>query len=305
MKLQEAVQNYLSSKVGIVSDKTIAYYANAFLYLTRFFGDDFPVENLTTRDIWRYRAHLLEERVDRRKKPFKLSPVTVKDTLKAARAFFAWLVKEGVIESNPAANIELPKPPRRPRPGISDGDRKKMILAAKESDPRDFAILCFIADTACRLSGLTGLTLENLDIENRCALVVEQGDKKRAVFFSNETADALRNWLDLRSRICVQPGVNTVFVTYGLAAASMGKPIDNHGVYSLFGRLAKKAGVTVEWNPHAWRNAAARNMVNNGAPLSVVQQVLGHESIVVTAQFYADLNSDELHREADKYRWNS
>lgn len=107
-------------------------------------------------------------------------------------------------------------------------------------------------------------------------MVCEKGDKTRRVFFTEETAEALNDYLTERTNC------NSSYVFVG----RYGKPLTESGVYQVFKRLAKRAGIKGRFNPHAWRHAWAGRALRRGARLEHISEALGHSSSVVTKQFY-------------------
>jgi len=212
------------------------------------------------------------------------------------RRFFKWLVEEGYLDQNPAARLELPPLPEEPPKAVTEEDLRRLLEAARD-DPRDYALLCFLADTAARVGAVAALRLENLDLANRRALVWEKGrgGRKRAryVYFSERTKRALEEYIRVRP----EDGSGCLFVS------KRGGGLTSNAIYQVLRRLAKKAGVTGRFNPHAFRHGWARGALKNGADLGTVSDILGHSSVEVTKRFYARWADDELQRRHDRFTW--
>ena len=195
----------------------------------------------------------------------------------------------------------MPALPDEPPKALSH-DEMRRILQAAQKHPRDYALVLFLADTGCRVGGLCSLCLRDLDIERRRAVVREKGKggkrKARMVFFTGITAQALKEWLEVR---CPEPGVEHVFV--GLRGRSSGKPLTRSGVYQILKRIARSTGVN-RFNPHAFRHAFARDLLQNGADLSTVSQLMGHRDVQVTARFYARWSDEELASSHERFSQN-
>lgn len=206
-----------------------------------------------------------------------LSPYTLAGYVRAWRAFFKWCVDRGYADRNPARAIKKPSLPDEPPKALLPEDLKLMLDASKD-DARDYAILCFLADTGCRVGGLASLTLGDLDLRNGRAIVREKGrngsKRTRTVYMKPRTANAVREYLKVR------PGADNDRVFIGARG-----PLSEGGVYGMLKRLARRCKVKGRWNPHASRHGFARAAVENGADLTHVSQLLGHRSIGVTAQF--------------------
>jgi site-specific recombinase XerD len=233
-----------------------------------------------------------------------LSAETIRGHVRACRRFFRWLKEEGYLDTNVAKRLEQPPKPIRTRKGIKVSDRNAMIREA-ELSPRDYALTLFLADTGCRVAGVVGLKLGDLDLENGTAEVFEKGrggnKKARLVFFVEKTKRAMEAWLEVRP---ATPGCDFVFLATGKGGRiSNPHGLKESGVYQVLKRLAKKAGVTSGFNPHNWRHGAARGMIKNGASLIEVCQLLGHSSVTVTGDFYGTFDEEELRESHREYSW--
>ena len=299
MFASDALARFLLSLEGVKSVQTVAWYRRRLSSLVAFLGDA-PVESVSIDDLRRWRAGLAARTSRYEHHPFRheplkggLSPFTLHGYVRAARRWFAWLFDEGLLPANPAARLELPKLPRAGRKGLSLLEMQRMIEAARSAGiARDYAVVMFLACSLCRVGGLVGLRLGDLDLERGRALVREKGEKERTVYLERHAVNALRAWLVLR------PDVPHDFVFVG----RRGLPMTGNGVYQMLKRLAAVAGVK-KFNPHAWRHGGARAMKLAGAPTGVVRQILGHEDERVTEAFYGDLDDEELAACHAQYTW--
>ena len=298
MNFSEATQLFLDSMIGIRSDKTVQWYRESLLSAMKVIGD-VNVHNITITELRKYRVFMTGKTTkyggdsDHPQQKGTLSPWTIHDRIKAVKRFFTWLHDEGHIAENPAIRLETPRPPVKPKPGVSDTDAEKMLRAVRGS-ARDYAIMVFVRDTGCRLGGVTNLKISGLDLDSKIktAQVSEKGDQDRTVYISDQAADALVAWFQARP-----DWVNhdIVFTTYG------GKPISEHGTYEIFRRAAEDAGVKKHWSPHEWRHRFAKKMIANGANLQQVSQILGHKKIGITSEFYGQLPDEEIAKAYKRY----
>jgi len=273
MNVTNAYKSFIDSMIGVLSPRTVEWYAERLRGLVGTLGEKDP-NDVKTDDLraW-YRSLTVKET-----RRGKLSPHTLAGYVRACRRFFNWLTEEELIDRNPAKRLEAPRAVKRGtyRPkAISSEDLAKMLAAAKASNARDHAIVCFLADTGCRLGGLAGLCVNDLDLGMLRAAVVEKGNKARFVYFGKMTARALQVYLAERD------GCDSDRLWIGRRG-----PLTKVGIYQLFRRLARKAGVVENWNPHAFRHGWAHHALDAGADLGTVSQVLGHSSIQVTHDFY-------------------
>jgi len=299
MKLRKAISIYLQSVKGEISPRTHAWYAGKLKSLKDFLGDR-EIEEITAHDLRRWRARLLDrterwvEHPYRTPKEGSLSPHTINGHIRACRRLFRWLNLEGYISDNPALKLNFIRTPDEEPKAATEEDIRRMLRVAKSTSPRDYALLCFLIDTGARAGGVVSLTLDRLDLERRRALVIEKSQKReraRRVFFTTETRQALEEWL------AVRPKTECDHVFLGVHGA----PLSVSGLYQVLRRLAKKAGIKGRFNPHSLRHAFARRVLQQGADLATLSQLMGHSSVEVTVHYYARWADDELGALHDRY----
>lgn len=274
MNTSFALQLFVTSLRGVRSPATVEWYARRLAPLVDALGQR-PIAELTVDELRTWRAELSSR---------KVSGWTFHAYVRSAKRLFAWLVKEGHLSSSPAARLELPRTPRDPPPAISEADMQTIIQGAR-GIAREYALCLFLADTGCRLGGVAGLKIEDLDLTTGRALVKEKGSKTRQVYFTRRTGRALRTYIGAR---------RTGPVWLGIKSGHVGEPLKACGIYQAIKRLAKASKVVGRCNPHSWRHRAARGWLKRKASLGVVSQLLGHSGVAVTARFYGSFTDDEL-----------
>lgn len=294
MLLGEAVNSYLMARKSEVAPRTIEYYRRALGPLVEWLGSkDFA--EVTRDDLRRFRHDYLLEQ------DWQVS--TLHKNLRALRSFFKWAMEEDYRDDNPALALKLPPLPNQPPKAISKGDKHKMIVQAREDIEtglecavRDYALVLFLADSGCRVGGLVGLTVDDLELHQRRAIVREKGkgggNNSRPVFFSVITASALAVWLAERKP---RQDVSNIFLTRS------GWPMDKSTVHRLLRRLGARAGVTGRCNAHSFRHAFAREYLDNHADLGTVSQLLGHSDLDTTHEFYARWTTAELQERHERF----
>lgn len=313
MQLSEALGWFYLSMDCVKSPSTIDFYKRRLPSLVTVLGD-IALDSVTINDLRRWRSHIanrdrqpghLGPRRDAPKtnRPGKLSIHTVDQYIRAARRFFRWCFLEGHIDANPAARLERPPLPAQRRRGIPKADIQKMLaIAQADQNIREAAIIRVLADSACRVGGIAGLRLADLNLEQRRAVVREKGrggnNKERTLQFKPKTVEALRAWLQVRP----PTKDDHVFVsTY--TNRHFGKPLSEHGIYQALKRIAQQANIETGFNPHNFRHGAIRGWLANGMPLSTASQLAGHSSVQVTGDIYGTANDDELQTAHDRYGW--
>lgn len=300
MLLSEGIEIFISALKGVKSPATIIFYRRRLPSLLGM--GEVELSEVTLDKLRAWRAGLASRTTrwgGMSKHPVSsggLSPYTLHQYVRSARRLFRWLEAEGLIESNPGKRLELPPLPRQYRRGITGSDRDK-IFAAARTNPRDYAIVLFFADTACRRSGLAGLRLADLELEDCRAILREKGRggnaKERVVFYLEPTRAAIEAYLAKRKAI------DHDFVFSGVH----GNPLSPSAVYEIFRRLARAAGVKNRWNPHNWRHASIRGMLAKGMSLPAVSQIAGHASVQTTGDLYGVFSEEELAEQHARCSW--
>jgi len=312
MRLSDALDIFYMSMYGVVSDSTIKFYKNRLPSLIKILGDR-EITNVSLDDLRFWRMKLSKREVKYKDHKFhppvegKLSPYTIRQHVKCARRFFKWLYEDRKLDDNPARRLKLPPKPDLPRKGISKTDLAKIIDAAEKSSVRDLAIVLFLADTGCRVGGLTHLKIENIDLQNNQAIVFEKGKggnaKKRMVFFGDRTAYALSTLIIQRPDGEVHQGARDYLFLSSRKSRGSYQKLSENGIYQILKRLALSTGMESGFNPHNFRHGAIRGWLTNGMPLSLASQLAGHSSVNVTGDIYGTANEGELSRAHETYSW--
>lgn len=202
----------------------------------------------------------------------KVSVATVRAYHRTLRVWFRWLVAEGVLERSPMERVRAPKADQTAPKTLSADDFFAILREARGSR-RDYALVLFLADTGVREAEARGLRVGDVDLALRRATVTGKGRKSRPVFFTEETGEALGEWL------AVRPGENDLVFPGQRGEFKRG------GIYQVLKRLAARAGVKGRFNPHAFRHFFASSYVANGGDLETLRRLLGHSDLETTRQY--------------------
>ncbi len=307
MRLSEAIEALLlATQANGRSSRTVEAYREKLSYLLEALGD-VPVETITVADLRRYVAGQLARTTDYQPDnppSGSLSPFTVAGRVRALKRLFNFLVDEELLDANPARRIKTPHPRRVIPKGITHADLGRLLDSTKAGgllDLRDRAIMLLLADTGCRLSGLCGLRLSDVELEARRALVTEKGEKTRPVYFLDLTANALGAWLKVR------PNADTdaLFLSLTRWGTPQG-PLTGVTVSRMLSRRAERVGITGKVNAHSFRHAFARDFLMSGGDLAALSDLLGHSDVLVTKEFYGILTGEELrqkHAQHSPIKW--
>jgi integrase/recombinase XerC len=215
-----------------------------------------------------------------------------------ARGFFAWAHDEGLIAEDPALRLVAPKRGRT-LPRVATSDSLTAVLdraaaAAAEGDPialRDHALLEFLYGAGVRVSELCGLDVGDLDRDRRTARVLGKGSKERVVPFGGAAARALDAYL-VRGRPSLIARGDASGPAPAVFLGARGGRLGTRAVYDVVARaLGPELGGAV--GPHALRHSAATHLLDGGADLRAVQEILGHASLGTT-QIYTHVSSERL-----------
>jgi integrase/recombinase XerC len=223
-----------------------------------------------------------------------LGPRSIQRRLSALRGFFNYLIREDVIDANPAADIRAPKAPKR-LPKTLDVDQVASLLERRPTDAlskRDHAMLELLYSSGLRLAELAGLDVVDLDLGDRTVRVLGKGSKTRILPVGKQALAALRAWLAERQALA-KGGETALFV--GQNGARLGA----RAIQRRIGRWARAAGVAVPVHPHLLRHSFATHLLESSRDLRGVQELLGHADISTT-QVYTHLDFQHLARIYDE-----
>jgi integrase/recombinase XerD len=225
-----------------------------------------------------------------------LAPTSIRRAQSAVRTYFAFLLADGAVSSDPTDRLESPRVTRK-LPDFLSIDEVDRLLEAPDSSRRlywrDRAILELLYASGVRVSELVELPLSALDLEEGLATVVGKGAKERLVPIGAPARRALERYLrDVRPGLDEGKGAGRVFLN------ARGRPLRREAVWTLVANAARRAGITKHVSPHTLRHTFATHLIEGGADLVAVQELLGHAD-VSTTQIYTHLDRDylrEVHR---------
>ncbi|HTI36659.1 MAG TPA: tyrosine recombinase XerC [Vicinamibacterales bacterium] len=226
--------------------------------------------------------------------------------LSAIRAFGRYLRREGVLENDPAALVGTPKREQRIPAHLAIDEMSKLLEQPDTSTPlgrRDRAILELFYASGLRLSELVGLDLEDVNLSGRVTRVLGKGRKERIVPFNQSTATALRAWLADREQFLRTPRGAQIAAPRSRTRQPLflnyqGGRLSTRSVDKLVRRYVAQCSTRYGISPHALRHSFATHLLEAGADLRAIQELLGH-SRLSTTQRYTHVNAAQL---LDTYR---
>ncbi|HEX6176886.1 MAG TPA: tyrosine recombinase XerC [Thermoanaerobaculia bacterium] len=264
----------------------VSFLCNDYFTLGRDQLDLRRVDHLSVRA---YLAHLARK---------KLSRSSVARHLSALRTFFRFLMREGLADVNPARNVATPKREKYLPAVMQPADVATLIdqvTADGDLALRDRAFLELMYASGLRISELVGIDLDDLELRARLVKVHGKGSKQRIVPFGSKAEAALRAWLEARK---ADPDEQAVFVNY------RGERITARSVRRLFDRYVRQAALRSGISPHTMRHSFATHLLNAGADLRSIQELLGHASLSTTQKYthLSDWHLIEVYRKAHPRR---
>ena len=219
-------------------------------------------------------------------------PPTQARVLSGLKAFFKYMVLDKQISMDPSALLESPKMSRKLPDTLSILEINKMIDSidlSRAEGMRNKAMLEILYGCGLRVSELTGLKISNLYLDIDFVKILGKGNEERLVSTGSAATKSLYLFTDeVRLHIAVKPGKEDfVFLN------KRGNPISRVMVFLIIKDLAKKAGINKNISPHTFRHSFATHLIEGGADLRAVQEMLGHESITTT-EIYTHLDRDYL-----------
>lgn len=218
------------------------------------------------------------------------TPRTKAHYLTVFNSFYKYLVFMDKIKSNPCDGIKAPKLEKKLPTYLTNEEIAKLfnIRLTKPVDYRNKAILEVMYATGARISEVINLELNQIDFEECIIRVVGKGKKERIIPLDDVAIEALDNYINnYRPFLIKNETCNYVFLNKN------GEKISRQMIFKILKNLANKAGITKEISPHTLRHSFASNLLNNGADLRVIQELLGHENLETT-EIYSHLQNKKI-----------
>ena len=222
--------------------------------------------NVHTRsvNVYHLRQFMAEE------KARGISDTTLEGYRQIFSAYFNWLQRENLISVNPTANLGAIRCQKKLKAIYSDVDIERLKLCA---GTRDRAIITFLGSTGCRISEVTQLNRQDVDLINLECKVLGKGNKERTVYLSQVAGMALRDYLGER-----KDDHEALFIGKGTTRMTP------HGVRFMLNKLAGRCGVE-HVHPHKFRRTLATNLIRHGMPIQEVAAILGHDKLDTTMEY--------------------
>ncbi|MGA2102030.1 MAG: tyrosine recombinase XerC [Candidatus Sulfotelmatobacter sp.] len=214
-----------------------------------------------------------------------LGKTSVARSLAAVRSLYRWLAREGVVEQNPAKLVATPKLPKR-LPRVPTIEEMNSVLDGKMPETaafpeRDRLMLELLYGCGIRNSELTGINLDDIRLSAEAILIRGKGKKERYVPFGGAVKGALAAYLPARQALLVETKKNTA----ALLLNQRGGRLTTRSVGRIIKKIAVAKGLSPDVHPHTLRHAFGTHMLEEGADLRAIQELLGHERLATTQRY--------------------
>lgn len=274
---------YIEKKL---SDNTKDAYERDLIAFSSYLNKD--TIDITTKDITSYINHLSD---------LKETDKTVARKLVSIRTFFDYLMKEKKIKKNPCEKIESPKL-KKSLPIVLNEEEINKLLNFKPNtalEYRNKAMIELMYACGLRVSEMVNLDVNDINIKDNYVKVFGKGKKERLIPTADITTKILKEYIDVY-RASLLKG----YLTDKLFISSYGKGITRQGFFKILKKVAKEQGIEKDFSPHTLRHSFATHLLNYGADLRSIGEMLGHENIKTT-EIYTHLSNAKKRKDYEDY----
>ncbi len=292
MSFDEAIiefLNYCSIDKGLSDNTNISYKTDLELYLGFLKEKGInSLEGIKSSDIESYMMFLQEDSHD--------TVTTVARKLTSIKNFHSFLEKEGIVSKNVSVGIKRPKLRKTVVRSLSVSDVDKLLDITLKSpfDYRNKAMLELIYGTGLRVSELVNLTLNNIDFTNCIIRIVGKGNKERIIPLGEYSMYYLNLYMERRNSLLKKNICDALFLN------NHGKKITRQGFFKILKGLLKEKGLDPDVSPHTLRHSFATHLLNSGADLRSIQEMLGHSDISTT-RIYTHVGDSKIRNDYKEY----
>ena len=245
---------------------------------------------VSTDSVRSYMAHLSDK---------QYSKSTIARKLATLRSFYKFLVRRNFIDSNPVASVKTPKQEKKLPKFLEYEEVQRLLMAPPVNNwlgARDRAILEVLYCTGMRVSEIVALNMEDIDFLGEIIHIRGKGKKERIAPIGSSALQSIQHYIEFRNKRMAN---DSNFDPKVLFANKHGKRLSVRSVRRKMDKYLKEAGLDPDISPHTLRHSFATHMLNNGADLRSVQELLGHQSLSTT-QIYTHLSTSKIKEVYDK-----
>lgn len=279
MKLIDQFLNYLEFEQNY-SSYTIKNYQIDLKEFKKFIQNK-DISLIEYNDIREYLLYLFDKKYKKK---------TIARKVSSLRSFFKYLYSENIIKDNPMVLISNPKLDKKLPKFLNIGEIEKILTIPDNKTPigiRDALILEMLYSTGIRVSELINIKLDDINFHDRKIKILGKGNKERYVFFGQICLEKLNNYLQNSRPLLIKKGIDYLFLN------KRSNQLSDRSVRKIVDDIAKKAELKMNISPHVLRHTFATHMLNEGADLKSVQELLGHENLSTTS-IYTHVSNEHL-----------
>ena len=275
--------NYLEYERNY-SDNTIIAYKNNILQLINYLEsiNINDIKSVKYETIRGYLSYLHEN---------KYKSKSISRMISSMRSFFKYLKVENIITNNPMTLISNPKLEKKLPKYLTINEVEKILNVPDMNDKigiRDAFILELLYVSGIRVSELVNIKLNDIEESQRRIKILGKGNKERYVLYGSRCSELLKKYISVRSDFLKYPNDYLIL-------SKTGRKINTREIRNIINRIKVKAGVSISISPHTFRHTFATHMLNEGADIRAVQELLGHENLSTTT-IYTHLTNEKLRR---------
>lgn len=287
MKIDEAIQHfadYVTTERRLAAT-TVEYYVGEVQHFAEYLAQQqiFDLEEVSARQVREWQMTLLEAGE---------APGTVIKQMASLRAWFKYLRKQGFVSCDVMAKVTLPKRSKRLPIFFRENEVEKIydnIYPEGYDGEVDKMVLRILYETGMRRSELSSLTLAGVDMVNNAIKVRGKRNKERVIPIQNELQQSIAHYIEKRNEVLVEQGV----VTDRLLVNSHGHPLSPGMIYEVVERYMPNLSNAERTSPHIFRHTFATHMLNEGANIDAIKELLGHSSLNAT-EVYTHVTREHL-----------
>ncbi len=291
MKIEEAKQKfleYIEKELNYTKMTIIDYQEDLELFTKYINNNNLNYLNLTKNDIIDYLKYLDEK---------KYSNKSISRFLSSLRHFYTYLVEIKLIEENIFKRIRNPKIEKKLPNYLNIVEVENLLNILKEDTKEDIRNKCLIEllySTGIRVSEASNIKIDDIDMHNMSIRVFGKGRKERIAYFGESLKEILEKYLKVRKDFLKNGEIDYLFIN------SIGGKLSRNSMENIFIKISQMKEIEHKLSPHTLRHTYATHLLNNGADLRSVQELLGHENLNTT-EIYTHVSNERLRQEYLKY----
>lgn len=279
---KDAFLSYLENQLGYSSHTILNYDNDLKAFLSFLQREEIHSYQEIDYKVIRNYLNFLDEK--------KFSKTTIARHISSLRSFYKYLLKEEVVFKNPTVFISNPKPDKKLPKFLYEREVEKLLAMPKLDNPkgiREALLLEFLYSTGVRVSELCSIKIKDISFSQNCVKILGKGNKERYVYFGKQLDEILRKYLK-EARPYFEKAKNDY-----LFLNDSGNQLHDRRVRTIIDDLLKRSCADFHISPHTLRHSFATHMLNNGADLKTVQELLGHADLSTT-QIYTHVSNERL-----------